>query len=338
VSCLSNERIAAAAAGQDRDATAHALGCPACRSRFDDQRALRRLVGALSGPPLGAAIRDRLAAGVMVRVASPPPGRRYVAYIAAFAAAAVVLCAIGWLAGDRAGARRGPDGPVIVATTGSVVTAAAPPPAPVAPAELPPDAAVVAEVAPAPRPRPIVAAEVSGPRAEFGRAMHGERDIVELRDGEVTIDARNTAPVELRLGPTAIRVADAKATVTARTGAIASVAVFAGSVELSLGAQSAVVMAGTVWVAPKTRDPAAAMAAFQSGWAALRRGAFAIAIAEFDRANDPVIREEAAFWAAVAARRAGHRDAARRRFIDFLDSFPFSSRAEAARRELSGPR
>jgi TolA-binding protein len=144
--------------------------------------------------------------------------------------------------------------------------------------------------------------------------------------------------VELRLGPTAIRVADAKATVTAKTGAIASVVVFAGSVALSSGVQSTVVMAGNVWVASKTSDRAGSMAAFQAGWAALRRGNFAIAIAEFDRARDPVIREEAAFWAAIAARRAGHRDAAHRRFVEFLENFPFSSRADAARREIAADR
>jgi hypothetical protein len=363
VNCLSVERLAAAAAGEDREATAHALECPACRARFDEQRALRRLAGALTPPPLTAPARDRLTDGVMARVALSTPNRHRVARVAWVAAAALVLCATGWLASDRG--RWHPTSASVApgsvrdgasdttgdhgsgSPAGDVAVAPSPPvprPDPGRPAvaasppiseERRPDGGPVLEPAAPHRSTRVAAAKVSGPKARFGRAMRDDRDVVELNDGEVTIDARDTAPVELRLGATAIRVADAKATVTARTGAIASVVVFAGSVELSSGAHSTVVMAGTVWLASKTTDRAGSMVAFQAGWAALRRGEFGLAIAEFDRAIDPVIREEAAFWAAVAARRAGQRAAARRRFTEFLDNFPFSSRADAARREIA---
>jgi TolA-binding protein len=47
-----------------------------------------------------------------------------------------------------------------------------------------------------------------------------------------------------------------------------------------------------------------------------------------------VVQEDAAYWAAVAASRAGDREAAHRRFADFLVRFPGSPRVVAARRAL----
>ncbi|HEU0030205.1 MAG TPA: hypothetical protein VFQ53_06225 [Kofleriaceae bacterium] len=77
--------------------------------------------------------------------------------------------------------------------------------------------------------------------------------------------------------------------------------------------------------------PAAALAAFRDGWTALRAGQYEAAIAAFDRATDPVIAEEAAFWAANACERAGRLDDAARRYRAFVDRFPGSARAGSAR-------
>jgi hypothetical protein len=186
----------------------------------------------------------------------------------------------------------------------------------------------------------IAAAKIIGAGAQFGRVVDDGRDVIELRDGELTIDARNAAPVELRSGTTAIRIADAKITVTARTGAVATVAVFAGSVEMSSGPRSMVVTAGTVWEAPAAPngETDASFEAFRAGWLALRRGELRVAIAAFDRASDPVVREDAAFWAAVAAERAGDDDAAHRRFVEFLATFPDSPRVNAVRRAIADKR
>ncbi|HZJ63541.1 MAG TPA: tetratricopeptide repeat protein [Kofleriaceae bacterium] len=344
MSCLPPEQIAAAAAGEDRDAVAHTLGCPACRARFDEQRALRRSLAGLSRPPLSSAARERLAAGVMARVEAldgARPSWLRLAGRAGLAAAALALAAwaIGQLAGgtlaDRAPVASKPRAVTVpaVAVSGSSAPAA---PAPAARPPLDLEASQASLPAKAPSAPSAVAAKLSGKRAEFGRATRSGRDVIELRDGALTVDARRTAPAEIRLGATAIHISEAKATVTARTGALASVAVFAGSVELSSGAQSTIVTAGTVWDAPAepAADPDGSLAAFREGWIALRDKRFADAIAAFDRAGDAVVQEDAAYWAAVAASRAGDHDAARRRFADFLARFPESPRVDAARRAL----
>jgi TolA-binding protein len=72
--------------------------------------------------------------------------------------------------------------------------------------------------------------------------------------------------------------------------------------------------------------------AFRVGWEALREARYADAIAAFDRATDPAVAEDAAFWAAIAAARAGQPDDARKRLDLFLATFPDSPRAESARR------
>jgi TolA-binding protein len=76
------------------------------------------------------------------------------------------------------------------------------------------------------------------------------------------------------------------------------------------------------------------MAAFRRGWEALRAHHHAQAIAAFDLATDPVVAEDAAFWAAIATERAGDLDGAATRLRDFLDRFPGSPRAETARAAL----
>ena len=74
------------------------------------------------------------------------------------------------------------------------------------------------------------------------------------------------------------------------------------------------------------------VAAFRAGWEALRAARYADAIAAFDRATDPAVAEDASFWAAIAAQRAGQADDARKRLDLFLATFPDSPRAEDARR------
>jgi hypothetical protein len=74
------------------------------------------------------------------------------------------------------------------------------------------------------------------------------------------------------------------------------------------------------------------VAAFRVGWEALHEARYADAIAAFDRATDPAVAEDAAFWAAIAAQRAGHTDDARKRLDLFLATFPESPRAESAHR------
>jgi hypothetical protein len=74
------------------------------------------------------------------------------------------------------------------------------------------------------------------------------------------------------------------------------------------------------------------VAAFRRGWEALRAQQYAGAIAAFDRATDPAVAEDAAFWSAIAAQRSGDLDDARKRLDSFLSRFPSSPRADDARR------
>lgn len=74
------------------------------------------------------------------------------------------------------------------------------------------------------------------------------------------------------------------------------------------------------------------VAAFRTGWEALRGARYGEAVAAFDRATDPAVAEDAAFWAAIAAQRAGDLSDARKRLDGFLARFPDSPRADDARR------
>ena len=51
---------------------------------------------------------------------------------------------------------------------------------------------------------------------------------------------------------------------------------------------------------PEPVTPTGAAAAFRNGWEALRAERYRDAIAAFDRASDPVVAEDAAYWAAAA--------------------------------------
>jgi TolA-binding protein len=89
--------------------------------------------------------------------------------------------------------------------------------------------------------------------------------------------------------------------------------------------------------APPPPDPA--LVAFRTGWSELRDGHNADAIAAFDQAlASPIVAEDAAYWAAVAARRSGDRDGAAKRFRAFLVAYPASPHAAAARAELAATR
>lgn len=84
----------------------------------------------------------------------------------------------------------------------------------------------------------------------------------------------------------------------------------------------AVLFAGSAEVT--ARD--AALAAFRTGWRALRDKRTADAIAAFDRATDPIVAEDAAYWAAIASERAGDLTDAERRYAEFLARFAMSPR------------
>lgn len=168
--------------------------------------------------------------------------------------------------------------------------------------------------------------------ADFARATTSTRDVVTLREGQVAVDAVHARPVQVVAGQTRIQITRARAEITARSGVIEAVTVFAGSVEVTVGDRRRVIQAGMVWERELTElAPDESLRAFRDGWKALRAKRHAEAIAAFDRATDPVVAEDASYWAAIASERAGDRADAVRRYTDFLARFPQSPRAEAAR-------
>ncbi|MCE9579410.1 MAG: tetratricopeptide repeat protein, partial [Deltaproteobacteria bacterium] len=200
----------------------------------------------------------------------------------------------------------------------------APPPAPVAPR-------------PAIVPSPPAAVAAIG-RARYTVARDGADLTVSLADGEVALVVAPGEVIALATADGEVTLRGGRALVRARAGVIAQVAVFAGSAEILAPSGRAAIVAGDVWVAPPPLPPEPAPApargvrAFRVGWLAFRAARWTEAAAAFDRATDPAVREDAAFWAAVAHQRAGDAVGARARFAAFVAAFPDSSHRVAAER------
>jgi len=306
VSCLALDQIAAAA-GEDLDLD-HVAECPRCAALLDEQRAIRTLAGALPPVRLSADRRAELAAEVMAAADAPVPRRHHRFVIAMGGALAiatvVIMVAMRGRANDEIPSVQVAQDVPAIELSGRIAMVEPPP-------------TIVAE--------PIA---VLRGDAELTRDTTPERDVVTLRGGSISIDTSQTRSLEVVAGPTRIIVARARAAVTARGGVIEQVVVFAGSVELTADGHRHVIEAGATW---DRLLATSAIDEFRTGWTALRAGDHAAAIAAFDRAVSPVVAEDAVYWAAVAAERAGQRAEAARRFADFVTRFATSPRADAAR-------
>lgn len=324
MSCPNEARLAAAVSGEDAAALEHARACLRCRAALVEQHQVITALRTLARPSLGtdrrAALKaEVMAAGDAVDMLGPRwRGERVMAYVmGAFAAAAVVIVVLA----TRPRSGQAPAAPAIATVEEPRVELAETAQIAAVPAAVPERAAVIAA------------------GADFARAQNGDEDVVVLRDGEVSVDARDREPVTIVVGDTRVVIARSRAKVVARRGVIVTTHVFAGTAQVTANGRSHVVDAGDVW----TREPEPAveaapggdaLAAFRDGWEHLRARRHAQAIAAFDRAIDPVVAEDAAFWAAIACERAGDNDAAATRLRAFLDSYPSSPRAEAARAAL----
>jgi hypothetical protein len=351
--CPASLRLAAHVSGEeDREVVAHLDGCAPCRALVAEQHEVVALAAALPPPRAPSrAHREELAAEILARadVAEPPVDdaaesreieviqrrRRRVAGVI-FATTIAAAAAIVIVAMTSAPAPK----PAEVATVAPATSTT-----PTTPEQQPPPAPPrVPDVRPAPEP-----AGVTGAKAQFTRETTAGTDVVRLRDGELAIDALATRAVEIVAGTTRIAIpTSTKAAVVARAGVIESVTVFAGSVEVIAGDRKATVAAGTAWErttlkvavekpadqAPSDADRTAlatsSLQAFREGWTALRAGNHQAAILAFDRATDPVVAEDATYWAANATERAGDRERAAKRYADFVARFPASPRAAAA--------
>jgi TolA-binding protein len=365
MSCPSGARLAAAASGEDRAAADHAATCSSCAAALAREQATRALAAGAPAIRLGSARRAAMRASLLARSdAMFVPGqpradrRRAVVGLGLVAAAAVIAIALGVAGHARSNAAdpvaRGSAGP------GS-------PAAPIAPAASggTPGTSAPEIVREAPR---AASADLSGPPQgaaltrgaaptqgaaieSRGARLQQDGDAVRVTDGAVTIDARGRRTTEVRIGAARVTVADAQVRVVARASQLLQVKVLAGSAEVAVARQVWIVDVGEVWRAPLPAPPpplppapaprpvepparSAAVDAFRIGWEALSAGRHADAIAAFDRATDPRVREDASYWAAVAAARAGDDQDARRRLRAFLAAFPSSPRAAEARAAL----
>jgi TolA-binding protein len=364
-SCPSVEQLAAAAAGEQVRAAEHAVTCVECASLLTQQRELRLLARQLEAPRLSPLRRAKLAlaydpvveiralaqqlasprldsdrrarlAAETLALADATPARPWLGIgLGVAAAAAVAMIAWSTLrAGSERVAMHWPDHAWTVAHTplvhDAVAVAPMPPVDPVAVPAVVPAAVPVVALA---RVVSHAAASISGDDdADFTRDDANERDTVQLHDGTISIDARDRAPVAVAIGDTTIQVKNARVEIRAAHGLIVSAHSFAGSVERTSPESTAVITAGEVWTPPPAE---ASLAAFRVGWQALHDNHNADALLAFERASDPVISEESAFWAAIAAQRTGDKEGASQRFKAFLDAYPQSPRADAARAALA---
>jgi TolA-binding protein len=167
---------------------------------------------------------------------------------------------------------------------------------------------------------------------------------VVLRAGRLTIDG-GAAPdraVVVVASNAALRATGARFAADGSRGALRTVRVFAGSVEITQGPTAVVIAAGESWTfeppPPVVTAPAAAAPAshFATGWAHLRGERFADAARELALATaEPGVGEDAAYWSAVAWARAGEPARARAGFEAFLDSHAGSPRAGEAHLALA---
>jgi hypothetical protein len=321
VSCPAPARLAAAVSGEDAAALAHARDCVTCRGIVEEQRDVIASARMMRVPPLRAEHRAALAAEVMAQTdfedaQRPWRGERVMAVAASIVAIAAVITIVFALRRPQGMA---PEAPSIASIDEPAIES-------VQIAQLDPVAA------------PLRAAVVSV-GADFARAQHGDVDVVTLHDGVVSVDATETEPVTIVAGDTRVTIASSRVKVIARRGVIVTTHVFAGTAEVSSNGRSQVIDAGDVWMRAPEPTPAQvkagdSLAAFRVGWEQLRAHHYPQAIAAFDRATDPVVAEDAAFWAAIATERAGDTDGAATRLRAFLERFPTSPRADTARAAL----
>ncbi len=326
MSCPTDEQLAAAVAGEADDAAAHAARCARCTAAIELDRELITLARAIPVPALSAARRMALAAETLARAEAGGHRGRNIAVTAGLAIAAGFA--------------------LIVLVTREP---ASPPSLRVAMPEVPQlahEAVVTPPVTrqtglsnespspPAPAiPHPLRPSSIASSDGEFDRARVRDRDTIQLRDGTLVVDARGRAPVSVVVGGTTIAIDESRAKLVVVGGVIVATHVFSGSVEIAAPNRRTKLAAGETWTPPAS--PATSLEAFRAGWQALRAERYADAIAAFDVATDPVVAEDAAFWAAIAASRAGRDGEARHRFEAFLARFPDSTRADDARAALA---
>ncbi|MBL0213042.1 MAG: hypothetical protein IPQ07_04100 [Myxococcales bacterium] len=322
--CPAPETLAEAVSSDDAVILAHAAGCTACQAALEDQRAMRVLVQQLPDAPLPRAHREALAAEILARAdqlpARPRRGRLFPLVAIGLAVAAIALT-IAFVPGRHTPTAQPIATPTPLAPPRPQIT-----PIP-QPARVTPESPAPVPIEPARAPAQLAKARVGG-SGEFARDGQGERDLVTLTRGELTIDTVGTRPATVVTGDTAVGVRGGRIQVVAKRGVIAQVSVFAGSAEITVAGKRVVIEAGMTWDRNASREDS--LAAFRTGWEALRAGHNADAIAAFELATDDVVAEDALYWSAIASERDHDAAGAVRRYRALLERFPSSPRAPQA--------
>lgn len=326
MSCPAFEQLAAAASGEDDAILAHLDDCATCQDLVEEQGAMRLLASQAPTPRLSAAHREELGAEILARADWMPMHRRRMVPLvgAGLALAAAVAIAFGLGAFNRTSDPVAEIAVIEVPSTEPIV--------------LQPDDADLEVVVETPRPTTVIAerprVKLDG-TGDFSRKTTADREIVKLASGELTLDSDHVSARQVHVvtGDSTLAFKRARVKVIATKGAIAQVSVFAGTAQLTVNGTTQIIEAGMVWERPAT--PADSSSVFQEGWAALREGRNADAIAAFDRAVDPVVAEDALYWAAIASERIDDAAGAKQRYEVLVEQFPTSPRAKKAKKALA---
>ena len=93
-----------------------------------------------------------------------------------------------------------------------------------------------------------------GGGGEYARDARGDRDVVNLTGGDVTVDSVGARAVSVVRGDTAVVANSAKVQVVAKRGVIAQVTVIAGSAEVTVGGKRMVIEQGMTWERNASRN------------------------------------------------------------------------------------
>jgi len=280
----------------------HLADCLSCRRRLAADRETRSALRALPIPALSDRRRRELAAEIEAVAQAAPQPRRHTAAWAISAGA--VAAALGLLLRPPHAVESLVIALPELATIEPIATGSSS----VARLEVPP---------------PLQAPRIEGNGATFRHVTGAARDAIALYDGVIEVDTRSGRDADVQVGDSVVRVDDATVKIRARGRAIVSVQVVVGAAHVTSAGRQVTVQRDAMWIAgPSAKQQS--LAAFRDGWMALRAGRHREAMELFDRVTDPIVLEEATFWAAIAAQRSGDGALARARLDAFLRRFPSS--------------
>jgi hypothetical protein len=308
--CFDAAAIARAATLETEEVDAHFASCLACRRALDADRRTRASLAALATPALSPLRRTALAAEVLAHAAMLPRtqpvharrrSRLPAVMLATAAAAAAALVIVAHV-----------QAPAATSPTLSAVHSD----------ETPGMHAqrVAADDGAPTLPPPSI---VTHGGATLTHRVGDDRDVLVLVDGIIDVDTRSTRDVDVHVGSSTIRVDDASVRIRASKHAIVSVQVVVGAARVIAPDQHVVLERDSVWL-PSGAHGDQSLTAFRDAWIELRAGHDREAMELFDRVTDPVVLEEAMYWAAVAAQRTGDPTLGEARMRAFHRRFPGS--------------